>query len=379
VKRFLIAILATLSVVALKAAQPLLSGNPSLKNEVKHSISRGADWLVKNQQPGGFWSAQDTPALTALALTALLSDPATSPEEKKAVDKGFAYLRSHVKEDGSIYAKKELVNYNTALSLQAFAALNDPKDKEIIKKARSYLIGTQVDMGEKGKLDNVYDGGVGYGSKYEHSDMANTLTALEALHQSRKLVSDTGAKEPELDFAAAISFLQNCQHLPSHNKQTWVSTDEANKGGFIYHPSESKAGETNTADGRVALRAYGSISYAGMLSYIYSGLSKDDARVTAVLEWLQKNYTLSENPGMGEQGLYYYYHTMAKALHVGGVDKLDIGKDKVDWRQNLALRMFDLQKQDGSWQNNNGRWFEKDPVLVTAYGVLTLSYVGAAL
>ena len=65
---------------------------------------------------------------------------------------------------------------------------------------------------------------------------------------------------------------------------------------------------------RVALRSYGSISYAGMMSFAYARVEKDDDRVRAVIDWLGSNYTLDENPGMGQEGLYYYYHLMAKAL-----------------------------------------------------------------
>ena len=50
-------------------------------------------------------------------------------------------------------------------------------------------------------------------------------------------------------------------------------------GGFIYAPGRSMAGETNLPSGRVALRSYGSMSYAGLLSYIYADLKRDDPRV----------------------------------------------------------------------------------------------------
>jgi len=51
-----------------------------------------------------------------------------------------------------------------------------------------------------------------------------------------------------------------------------------------------------TRDGRVALRSYGSISYAGLLSYIYADLQRDDPRVQAAFDWLRGNYTLDEIP-----------------------------------------------------------------------------------
>ena len=44
---------------------------------------------------------------------------------------------------------------------------------------RKWLSNTQVDLGKKDELDSPFDGGVGYNDKYEHSDLNNTLTALE--------------------------------------------------------------------------------------------------------------------------------------------------------------------------------------------------------
>jgi squalene-hopene/tetraprenyl-beta-curcumene cyclase len=115
------------------------------------------------------------------------------------------------------------------------------------------------------------------------------------------------------------------------------------------------------------------MSYAGLLSYIYADMKKDDPMVQAAFTWLQKNYTLEENPGMGQEGLYYYYHTMAKALTSYGADKLTLSDGKeIDWRHQLALKLLNLQREDGSWANENGRWWEKDPVLVTAYAVITM-------
>jgi squalene-hopene/tetraprenyl-beta-curcumene cyclase len=209
--------------------------------------------------------------------------------------------------------------------------------------------------------------------------MGNTLQALEALYYSRHLLQDkTSVNSQDLDWKAAIHFLENCQNLPAYNEQPWASDDDSNKGGFVYYPGLSKAGTvTNSITGRVALRSYGSISYAGMLSYIYAQLPREDPRIQAVLEWLRRNYTLEENPGMGSQGLFYYFHTMSKALSIYGVDKLNLADGtEVDWKNALAMRMINLQKPDGSWLNDqHGRWWENDPALVTSYAVLTLERI----
>jgi squalene-hopene/tetraprenyl-beta-curcumene cyclase len=79
---------------------------------------------------------------------------------------------------------------------------------------------------------------------------------------------------------------------------------------------------------------------------------------------------------MGPQGLYYYFHTMAKALSLHGLDHLEVADGKrIDWRRELALKLLNLQNADGSWANENGRWWEKDPALVTAYAVMTLELI----
>lgn len=352
-----------------------INSNTSLKHELERAIERGAGWLVKNQQEKGNWSTTEHPAVTALALVALNGKEADA-DELEAVKKGYDFLLQNFHDDdGTIHGGKGLVNYNTSIGLLALVTAKNPDYKPQILAARKYLVGTQIDMGEKGKVDTRFDGGVGYGSKYEHSDMANTLQALEALYYSKQFAADSPNKQ-ELDWKAAIHFLQNCQNLPSHNPQ--ASTAPQDEGGFVYHPEESKAG-TNTIGGRVALRSYGSISYAGLLSYIYADLDKSDPRVQAVLEWLQRNYTLEENPGMGAQGLYYYFHMMAKALDASGLKELPTKNGPVNWREQLALRLINLQRRDGSWENDNGRWWEKDPALVTAYGMITLEIIARGI
>src|SRR4030095_1713971 len=102
--------------------------------------------------------------------------------------------------------------------------------------------------------------------------------------------------------------------------------------------------------GKKALRSYGTMSYGGLLSYIYADLTRDDSRVTAAIDWLKKHYKLAENPGLERQGLYYYYHLMAKGLAAAGVEQLETADGKkVDWARELAAKLINLPKPDGSW------------------------------
>lgn len=349
----------------------------SLKNEVKHAIKRGLLWLQQKQNTKGFWSQPDHPALSGLVLTAFMGEPSGTfrANPPDYIRKGYAYLLQCIKPDGGIYVK-ELGNYNTSVSMMAIQMANNPAYEKTLLQARNYLVGLQSDFDEKGKTDSPVDGGVGYGGRYPHSDMSNTMFALEALYYTKYLEQDVQQRNLEfkkLNWPAVIQFIQRCQNLPGHNDLAWASDDPQNKGGFVYFPGNSKAGEMDLPSGKKALRSYGSISYAGLLSYIYANLDRDDPRVQAVVEWLQKNYTLEENPGLGPQGLFYYYHTMAKALSAYGIDELTMADGrKINWRKDLTLRLLDLQQGDGFWVNENGRWWEKDPVLVTAYSAIIL-------
>ncbi len=350
----------------------------SIRQEIRQSIARGNNWLKTQQKADGNWDDPELPAFTALALNAIVRDPSFDRSAKfpDAIEKSFSWLLAQQKPDGGIY-NRGLSVYNTATSVTAMMAANRKDFEPAVVKARKHLIGNQWDIDKKKETDNPNDGGIGYGSNKEHTDLSNTYLAIEALALSKKVVEDSNhGEQPDLDWSAALTFLSRCQNLKATNDQEWATDDDKNKGGFIYSPMESKAGKEATPEGRTALRSYGSMSYAGLLSLIYAKVGPDDPRVVAVKEWLGKNYTLDENPGMGPEGLYYYYQTMAKALSAANVNmfKLADGKE-VDWRKELGGRLLSKQRENGSWINDSGRWMESNPVLVTAFTVLSLEQI----
>jgi squalene-hopene/tetraprenyl-beta-curcumene cyclase len=375
----LLALLGTLPLASQAAGKVVAQSQPdvSLRNEVDNAIGKGLTWLANKQQPGGWWAQTEHPALTAMVLTAFQGDPSGFYKRKyeQNIKLGYDYLASNVKPDGSIYVK-DLKNYNTALSMLAFLVANNIAYEPILKNGRKFLISQQDDFGDKGMGDHPLDGGLGYSGSYKNSDINNTTLALEALHYTRYLKSDV-ANDPEtkdLNWKAAAQFISRTQNLPGSNDQPFASGDPDNKGGFVYFPENSMAGQTTLPDGKVAYRSYGSASYNGLLSLTYAQVDVKDPRIRAVLDWLNRNYSLDENPGMGQAGLFYYYHMMAKGLSLAGVDTITL-KDgvKVKWRPALAKRLLDLQASDGSWINQqNGRFWERDPHLVTTHAILTL-------
>lgn len=361
--------------------------NVSLKLEIQRAIDKGVKYLKSTQDAKtGTWSDATLPALTALPVSAILGDPSLNPEDglPPEIEKAYEYIVSNAKPDGGIYGKG-LATYNTSLSMMALMQSGNPEHLPIIAKARRLLINQQQDHDKRGEVDNLYDGGIGYGGSYAHSDLSNTHLALEALHYSKKVLADTEfdeSNEIELDWDAAIKFISASQNSEDTAKRLgdWATVKEEDNGGFVYFPGSTKSEvvKVQTNDGeKTALRSYGSMSYAGLLAFIYADMDGDDPRIAAVMKWIQANYTLEENPGLDAQGLYYYYHTMAKALVITGTQKLvNTEGREILWKNELALKIMSSQQSDGSWINgDSNRWMEDDPALVTAYSLLSLERI----
>ncbi len=358
------------------AAPATTDSHASIILEIENSIKTGNLYLKGAQSEAGFWKDEVIPSYTSLAITAAMRSPnreaGKTPEH---IQKAYTWLLSKQKDYGAIYVKG-LATYNTSTGIMALAASGDPAHTQPILKARAFLIGQQADY-SKNKAMDKYSGGIGYGGTYTHSDMSNTYLAIEALKISEVIAKDNTVDEQvDLDWDSALDFITRCQNLEETNDQPNVSND----GSFVYFPGNSKAGTQKNADGTETLRGYGSISYAGLMTMLYADLEKDDPRVESALEWLNNNFTVKENPGMGQQGLYYYFHVMAKALTAANVDFI-ITKDgkKIDWRNELASVILSAQREDGSWVNANSRWWENQPELVTSYAVLTLEQIHASI
>jgi len=330
------------------------------------AVQKGIDYLRnKGQAEDGSFSAGVGPGVTAIVTTSVLENgrSATDP----TVAKSLKYLQGFVQPDGGIYApNSRLRNYETCLAMVCFRAANsDKKYDEILKNGEKFLKGLQFNEGDGRTPADVSYGGVGYGGS-ERPDLSNTHFLTDALEAAGATADDEAVKK-------ALIFISRCQNLESaHNTTPFPAKNP--DGGFIYTPvGEGQSPAGNTANG--GLRSYGSMSYAALKSMIFAGLKADDPRVKAAVDWAKKNYSLTENPGLGEAGLYYYYHLFAKALNAVGEPTLTDANGTVhNWRAELITELAKRQQPDGSWTNKDKKWMEGDPNLVTGYALLTLSY-----
>ncbi len=360
------------------APTPLPTYTPATRTEIDAAVLRGARFLLAAGE-GARWGAPGEPdaGLTAMVVGALQAVPEPRPDDvQAAIDSALAWIATFQKEDGSIHQGR-LANYVTSAAIMALA--RDAKYDKVVRRARNWLIGLQADEGEGYSEGDLYYGGIGYGGD-ERPDLSNLQMALEALAAS-------GLEADDPAFQRALKFLERCQNRSETNDieitRDGIVIKAGDDGGSGYAPGDSKAGFVKLADGTEVPRSYGSMTYALLKSFVFAGLTKEDPRVKACWTWLCENYTLDVNPGFDPsgdpvapyQGLYYYFHTMGKALDVYGVDVI-VGPDEIEheWRAELAGRLLALQsKADGSWVNRNApRWWEGNPVLATSYALLTL-------
>lgn len=337
------------------------------EQRARAAAGRGAAFLVAAQQKDGGWVPDSGPGISALCVRALAWAPGFGPEHA-AVRRGADFVLKFQRDDGGIYSAEGFwKNYETSVVLSMLAALGDAHAGARARATR-FVKESQWDEGEEKSVDDAWYGGAGYGQG-KRPDLSNTQIMLDALH-------DSGLPKDDPVYQKALIFVQRCQMRGESNDQAYAIS--AGQGGFIYSAAnggESKAG-TMDVEGRKELRAYGSMTYAGLKSMIFAGLTKDDPRVQAALEWIRSNWTLEYNPGMPNrsvEGLYYYFHTFARCLAAyGDMVITDRRGEQHFWREELVEQLERLQKSDGRWVNSNPRWMEGQAELTTAYALLAL-------
>jgi len=336
------------------------------------AIDKGIAYLRKTQLADGGWpavaeSGRSEMGISTVATLGLLRTglPADDPMVAKAV----SYVTGFAKEDGGIY-DKGFRNYTTSIALMIMKATGDKKHDKTAVKALAFLKELQWGKGEGLGVESNDFGGAGYG-KHKRPDLSNTQWFIQA-------VREAGLKPDDPALKNALIFVSRTQ--ATDGEARFIALPD---GSFIYSPhgkGESKAAKVILPSGQKGLKGYGSMTYAGFLSLIYAGLDHDDKRVKAALGWIQKNWTLEENPEMAKQGYYYYLMVMGKALRAYGepiiVDSRGI---RHQWRKELSAKMIRLQKDDGSWINGRDRWHEGYKPLVTGYALIALDACKAKL
>lgn len=331
----------------------------SLKEKVEAAISNGIAFLYSNQS-NGHWPGQ--PGITALCSLGLIHSPNPDRKTLKLIESSLDYLISLQQNDGAIAFPDiafSLKNYNTALSLIALKDSKIPNFESNIHKASQYLKELQIPSSNHG-IQKYENGGIGY-SIGSRADISNLSIALEAL-------SEHIPKNSPI-YKNALTYISLCQQSQNNPFNSNPAT-----GGFSYSPNKNY--NQNYLSYHQTKSTHGSITFSGINSLLFCHVQDHDTRLQETLKWLQNNFEVEQNPGMGQIAIYYYFYNVAKALEALGVQKIQhISGQNLDWKRELASELLFRQHQNGSWENTEIKYMENNPILATAYALNSLNII----
>ncbi|MEY3142960.1 MAG: hypothetical protein RLY21_1453 [Planctomycetota bacterium] len=359
-------------------------------DKARAAMERGLAYLAKVQSPNGafFESKEVAPtdmeprkraasvAVTAMALKAFfqagdLAPADAGPKARASIDRVLGDEKTL-----ALVTNGGIGNYVMSCVASGLSAVGDADGRAGAERALVWLRTNQWDDGEGLGASTDWYGGAGYGNG-KRPDLSNTQMMVEAMH-------DAGVSPDDPAMQRALAFVARTQNRKASNPAAWAQNGSGD-GGFVYSPAnggESFASE-DAGEGRFgeklavkSLRSYGSMTYAGFKSLLYAGLSPEDPRVKDALGWIAANFTFAENPGLGQQGYYYYTHAMSRAMHASRLDSITDAKGAArDWRAELVDALATRQREDGSWRNDTPRWEEASEELATIYAVLALQEI----
>jgi squalene-hopene/tetraprenyl-beta-curcumene cyclase len=322
----------------------------SLLLEGRTARIRGSHYLRTSQQNDGGWT--DHAGVTAMCVWAL-HRAGNLPEDEwqKARDKARTFILGHHRGQGVFRsaASDETLIYSTSACIVALRLIANPEDLTLADQARDQLVRKQALLWAGATPAS-------YGSANVFPYLTNTHWALEAVRANE---GQERTPEQRQFWGRAGEFLNRCQamHLPKDHK---------NFGCFSYSPTFS--------DSDVDPWALGSFTAAGVKCLLYAGVAPGDPRVTAALAWLERNFSVKENPNAGEAGYYNYLYMLATLMTLlDGDSALALLPKLSNWRQALVEELLNRQRGAGEWQNPNRMWREQDSNLCTAYALLAMA------
>ena len=339
------------------------------------ALTRGAERLLVLQNDEGSWGKPPMIGITALCVIALHDAPGIDAGKRDAaIDAGIEFLLADLDEDGTTETLFGLrsqpafwektpryATYSIAVTLLAMATVDKPEHIPLVKRGRAYLRTLQ-----RINPNSKHHGGFGYGAGGRSANLSITAWSAEAMYHTAYVEGDVQGADPtvtaqnEAMWASIEAFLEATQKNPGVGQD---AAEDSDAGGLGYKPSKDAS--------KVVVS--GAMSYSGYKTMLYAKLSPDDVRVRAVRKYIAANYDLSEDPGRGRAGYYYYLHAMAKALNAAGLDGLKLTDGRlVKWRGEVIAVLVGLQGEDGGWHNEHGKYMESIPELVTAYAMMTL-------
>ena len=296
-------------------------GNPAFMELCmicRKPLKGGTVEKLDDERTRGGWNPIIGPGATALALMTLLH--AGVPESDTAVVDGIDYLLNKAPvPDWNQWED----SYDFAAAILALTATGD-KEK--------YL--TRVSFATKRLLSMQRHRGWGYGG---YPDMAHMHYVLLALYAAQKW----GINVPEESLKQSAD---------------WISDMQRKDGGWSYAGIEVTSPWAETS--------YGSMTATALMGLKICGIPQTAPQFQKGLEWLERHYTITSNPGAYEWH-YYYLLALQRALTIPPSQPL-IGEH--NWYEEGAASLLNQQQPNGSWKAGG----QEEAIMSTCFAILFL-------
>ncbi|MBI3831395.1 MAG: DUF4159 domain-containing protein [Planctomycetes bacterium] len=280
--------------------------------DVQRALERGRAALIRNLTA---YRNQGEPGYRILCLMALLNS-GVKPNDPKVADD----IADLARRADSYTVEQYTGSYRAGLLLMMLAMTKDPKYRD-----------TAAQMARRLQRHQGLNGSWGDNSRSQYA-----LLGLKA-------AEDMGVEVPDTIYQSARKMIEAGQG--------------ANGGwGYTHQSGEASYGSMSVA-GLTSLFITGGRLYRGTKT---CGQGESDKRLVKGLEWMARNFTVTNNPGQGGMGYHYYYLYGLERVGVLMAQRTIGGHD---WYREGAEFLVRAQNNDGSWY---------DDVLGTEFAMLFL-------
>ncbi|MBB5040121.1 prenyltransferase/squalene oxidase repeat-containing protein [Prosthecobacter dejongeii] len=328
--------------------------------QVKIAVDRGLAWLLKQQQPAGFFSEQKTDkkiqrgdipshsaAMTSLAIMGLASVghlPGDPTPEGQAAQRALKYVVDHVEPDENGYlgrSDRSRMYGHGIITLMLTEMLGMSPDIETDKKVRSMtekaikliIRAQQVPKSDANK------GGWRYEPASSDSDISVSVWQLMSLRAAK----NSGIEVPKEAIDNGIAYIKRSYRAERDSNGNLKQLEAA----FSYEPYGGRQTFSTTSAGLLSLQVAGQYNIPEVLG--------------------SSNWLLKFPPEVNEPWFYYGCYYYAQGMYHRG------GDHAATARQKTEQMLVGAQSPEGAWFPRNGNEKSAGPVYATSLALLSLS------
>jgi len=328
--------------------------------QVKATVGKAVGWLLKQQQPAGYFSEQKSNdkvkpgempahsgAMTALAIMGLASVghlPGNPTPEGQAAARALKYIVDNVEPDENGYlgrSDRSRMYGHGIISLMLIEMLGMTQDEATDRKVRSMSekAVSLIIRAQQAPKSEANRGGWRYEPTSSDSDISVSVWQLMTL----RAANNSGISVPKEAIDNAIAYIKR-SYRAERDSNGQLKTLEA---AFSYEPYGGRQTFSTTSAGLLSLQVCGQYEAPEVLG--------------------SSNWLLKFPPEVNEPWFFYGCYYYAQGMYQRG------GDHAATARQKTEQMLVGSQSAEGAWYPRNGNEKSAGPVYATSLALLSLS------